>query len=104
MERAEKNSRARVAETTKGGVETCDACNAGRAGAHRPSEALHATRSSDVLTRIAWERVPTAPQVPKRVDRGPARAAAARQMAPDRSYLSAVRQYRDTVDLDQNFD
>ena len=32
-------------------------CNAGRAGAHRPSEALHAIRSSDVLTRIAWERV-----------------------------------------------
>src|SRR5208283_476800 len=32
-------------------------CNAGRAGAHRPSEALHPTRSSDVLPRIARERV-----------------------------------------------
>ena len=78
-------------------------CNAGRAGAHRPSEA-HATRSSDVLTRIAWERIPTAPQVRKRVDRGPARAAAAGHMAQDRFNLSAVRQYGDTVDLDQNFD
>src|SRR5580704_9228271 len=32
-------------------------CNAGRAGAHRPSEALHPTRSSDELPRIARERV-----------------------------------------------
>src|SRR5271165_3358231 len=55
-----------------------ETCNAGRAGAHRPSEELHPTRSSDVLTRIARERVPTAPQVRKRVDRGPARAAAGR--------------------------
>ena len=36
-----------------------ETCNAGRAGAHRPSEALHPTRSSDVLPRIARERVPT---------------------------------------------
>src|SRR5271165_2167706 len=35
-------------------------CNTGRAGAHRPSEALHPTRSSDVLPRIVRERVPTA--------------------------------------------
>ena len=40
----------------KRGVETS---SAGRAGAHRPSEALHPTRSSDVLPRIARERVPT---------------------------------------------
>ena len=75
MERAEYNrhSRARVAETTKGASRHATPCNAGRAGAHRPSEALHPTRSSDVLTRIARERVPTAPQVRKRVDRGPAR-------------------------------
>src|SRR5271165_5371975 len=36
-----------------------ETCNAGRAGAYRPSEALHPTRSSDVLPRIARERVPT---------------------------------------------
>src|SRR5271165_2594788 len=40
-------------------------CSAGRAGAHRPSEALHPTRSSDVLSRIARERVPTVPRVAK---------------------------------------
>ena len=64
MERAEYNrhSRAGVAETTKGGVETG---NAGRAGADRPWEPLDPTRSSDVLTRIAWERVPTLPHVAK---------------------------------------
>src|SRR5580704_12817327 len=39
--------------------------SAGRAGAHRPSEALHPTRSSDVLPRIARERVPTVPHVAK---------------------------------------
>ena len=77
MERAEDNrhSRARVAETTKGASRHATPCNAGRAGAHRPWEALHPTRSSDVLTRIARERVPTAPQVRKRVDRGPTAAA-----------------------------
>ena len=42
-----------------------ETCNAGRAGAHRPSEALHPTRSSDVLPRIARERVPTVPHVAK---------------------------------------
>src|SRR5271165_4725443 len=36
-----------------------ETCNAGRAGAHRPSEALHPTRSLDMLPRIARERVPT---------------------------------------------
>ena len=36
-----------------------ETCSAGRAGAYRPSEALHPTRSSDVLPRIARERVPT---------------------------------------------
>ena len=62
MERAEYNrhSRARMAETAKRRVETS---SAGRAGAHRPSEALHPTRSSDVLPRIARERVPTVPHV-----------------------------------------
>src|SRR5271165_5537559 len=30
-----------------------ETCNAGRAGAHRPSEELHPTRSSDLLPRIA---------------------------------------------------
>src|SRR5271166_5496767 len=42
-----------------------ETCNAGRAGAHRPSEALHPTRSSDMLPRIARERVPTVPHVAK---------------------------------------
>jgi hypothetical protein len=46
----------------KRGVETS---SAGRAGAHRPSEAVHPTRSSDVLPRIARERVPTVPHVAK---------------------------------------
>ena len=61
MERAEYNrhSRARVAETAKDASRHATPCNAGRAGAHRPSEALHPTRSSDVLPRIARERVPT---------------------------------------------
>jgi len=64
MERAEYNrhSRARMGGNSKRRVETC---NAGRAGAHRPSEALHPTRSSDVLPRIARERVPTVPHVAK---------------------------------------
>ena len=35
-------------------------CDAGRAGAQLPSEALHPIRSSDVLLRIARERVPCA--------------------------------------------
>ena len=34
-------------------------CDAGRAGVHLPSEAVHQTRPSDVLTRIKRERVPT---------------------------------------------
>ena len=45
-----------------------ETCNAGRAGAYRPSEALHPTRSSDVLPRIARERVPTVPTLRKRVE------------------------------------
>ena len=48
--------------------ETCNACNAGRARAYRPSEALHSKRSSDVLPRIARERVPTLPTLRKRVE------------------------------------
>ena len=64
MERAEYNrhSRARMAETAK---DASRHRSAGRAGAHRPSEALHPTRSSDVLPRIARERVPTVPHVAK---------------------------------------
>ena len=58
MERAEYNrhSRARVAETAKKRVETC---NTGRAGAHRPSEALHPTRVIGRAAAIARERVPS---------------------------------------------
>src|SRR5271166_4107701 len=44
----------------RNGKRRVETCKAGRAGVHRPSEALHPTRSSDVLTRIARERVPTA--------------------------------------------
>ena len=47
------------------GERRVETCNAGRAGAHRPSEALHPTRSSDMLPRIARERVPTVPHVAK---------------------------------------
>jgi hypothetical protein len=51
--------------------------SAGRAGAHRPSEAQHPTRSSEVLPRIARERVrervPTVPQVAKTRRNGPRR-------------------------------
>jgi len=49
----------------RNGKRRVEPCNAGRAGAHRPSEALHPTRSSDVLLRIARERVPTVPNVAK---------------------------------------
>ena len=71
MEGAECNrhSRARVAETAKDASRHAAPCNAGRAGVHRPSEALHPTRSSDVLSRIARERVPTVPRVAKNRDR-----------------------------------
>ena len=74
MESAEyhRHSRARMAETAKDGSETS---SAGRAGAHRPSEALHPTRSSDVLPRIARERVPTVPHVAKTRRNGPCRIA-----------------------------
>ena len=67
MERAEYNrhSLARMAETAKEASRHPAPSSAGRAGAHRPSEALHPTRSSDVLPRIArervLERVPTVP-------------------------------------------
>jgi len=44
-----------------------ETCNAGRAGVYRRSEALHPIRSSDVLPRIARERVPTVPTLRKRV-------------------------------------
>ncbi len=43
-----------------------ETCNAGRAGVHLPSKALHRTRPSDVLRRIARERVPTVQRHPRR--------------------------------------
>jgi hypothetical protein len=67
MEGAEYNRhwRARVAETAKDASRHATPCNAGRAEVHRPSEALHPTRSSDVLPRIARKRVPIVPRVAK---------------------------------------
>ena len=62
MERAEyhRHSRARMAEAAKDASRHAAPWSAGRAGAHRPSEAQHPRRSSDVLPRIARERsVPT---------------------------------------------
>ncbi len=44
----------------RNGKRRVETYSVGRAGAHRPSEALHPTRSSDVLPRIARERVPCA--------------------------------------------
>ena len=81
-------------------------CSAGRAGAHRPSEALHPTRSSDVLPRIARERVPTVPHLAKPGRNGPPRiarervltspAASANQIGkpsvPSRIYSGAEKQ------------
>ena len=49
----------------RNGKRRVETCSAGRAGSHRPSEALHPIRSSDVLPRIARERVPTVPHVAK---------------------------------------
>ena len=49
----------------RNGKRRVETSSAGRAGAHRRSEALHPTRSSDVLPRIARERVPTVPHVAK---------------------------------------
>ena len=49
----------------RNGKRRVETSSAGRAGAHRPSEALHPTRSSEVLPRIARERVPTVPHVAK---------------------------------------
>jgi hypothetical protein len=40
---------------------------AGRAGAHRPSEAVHRPSPVDLLTRIKQERVPTGTVARKRV-------------------------------------
>src|ERR1700694_416170 len=64
----------------RNGKRRVETSSAGRAGAHLPSEALHPTRSSDVLPRIARERVPTVPHgakprrnVPRR-SAGPYRA------------------------------
>ena len=61
----------------RSGKRRVEPCNAGRAGAHRPSEALHPTRSLDVLPRIARERVPTVPHVAKTRRNVPRRIAAA---------------------------
>ena len=73
----------------KRGVETS---SAGRAGAHRPSEALHPTRSSDVLPRIARERVPTVratQSLRKRVENVPHRIAPTAHFDATTSPLSA---------------
>ena len=51
----------------RNGKRRVETFSAGRAGAHRPSEAQHPTRSSDVLLRIARERVPTCQTLRKRV-------------------------------------
>ena len=48
VHRRRNNGKGRI-QNGKRRVETC---NAGRAGAHRPSEALHPTRSSDLLPRL----------------------------------------------------
>src|SRR5271166_4042239 len=65
-----------------------ETCNAGRAGAHRPSEALHPTRSSDMLPRIARERVPTVPHVAKTRRNVPRRIAPAAHF--ERNYITII--------------
>src|SRR5271157_1578633 len=76
MERNTIGTRERAWQKRQRRVETC---NARRAGAHRPSEALHPTRSSGELPRIARERVPTVPHVAK------TRRNVPRRIAPDRA-------------------
>ena len=76
VHRRRNNGKGRI-QNGKRRVETC---NAGRAGAHRPSEALHPTRSSDLLPRIARERVPTVPHVAK--TRRNVRRRIARELVP----------------------
>ena len=65
----------------RNGKRRVETSSAGRAGAHRPSEAPRPTRSSDVLPRIArervQERVPTVPHVAKTRRNVPRRIAAA---------------------------
>ena len=75
---------------------------------------VHRTRPSDVLTRITWERVPTCAAWHEKhspyLVRSPTRTKAfsvqpyARWPYRTVPILSAVRQYGNTVDLDQNFD
>src|SRR5271166_1253892 len=62
MERNTIGTRERAWQKRPRRVETC---NAGRAVAHRASESLHPTRSSDMLPRIARERFLTVPHVAK---------------------------------------
>jgi hypothetical protein len=62
MEGAEYNRHSASARG-RNGKRRVETSSAGRAGAHLPSEALHPTRSSDVLTRIARERVPSVPDM-----------------------------------------
>ena len=76
MERAEYN-RPLASAHGRNGKRRVETFRAGRAGAHRPSEALHPTRSSDVLPRLARERVPTVPLVAKTRRNVPRRIAAA---------------------------
>ena len=80
VHRRRNNGKGRIPSALAGahgrnGKRRVETCNAGRAGAHRPSEALHPTRSSDVLPRIARERVPTVPHVAKTRRNGPRRIA-----------------------------
>jgi hypothetical protein len=82
MERAEY-------KTAKGGSRDATPWNAGRAGAHLPSEALHPTRSSDVVPRIARERVPTLPHVAK--TRRDAHRRITREFVPERVPTIASR-------------
>ena len=50
----------------RNGKRRVETCSAGRTGAHRPSKALHPIRLSDVLARIARERVPCATRLKQR--------------------------------------
>ena len=74
VHRRPNNGKGRIPSALAGahgrnGKRRVETWSAGRAGAHRPSEALHPTRSSEVLPRIALERVqervPTVPHVAK---------------------------------------
>ena len=80
VHRRRNNGRGRIQSALasahgRNGKRRVETYSAGRAGAHRPSEALHPTRSSDVLPRIARERVPTVAHLAKTRRNGPRRIA-----------------------------